>query len=244
MGAVPVPLATQNFPQFGSQHLVILVVTLVGCVVAFRLGRRWRGRREEQWAARVLGTLVLGVAVPQQVAELVGSGRLFYTSLPFQLSDLVWMVAVWTLFTGGRRSRSLLYYWGLTLTPQAVITPSLGHLWPEPLFITFWAVHVLTLWAAVFVCLGVGPGPDWRDYRWALLCTALWAVLVMGFNALAGTNYGFLNAKPPSASALDLLGPWPVYVFAEVAILVAVWALMTWPWTAGRRRRRAAQLPT
>jgi uncharacterized membrane protein YwaF len=43
---------------------------------------------------------------------------------------------------------------------------------------------------------------------------------------------------------LDLLGPWPVYVLAEVGILVAVWALMTWPWTVVRRRRRAAQLPT
>ena len=36
------------------------------------------------------------------------------------------------------------------------------------------------------VCL-VG-GPDWRGYRFALGCTALWAALVMGFNGLTGTN--------------------------------------------------------
>jgi uncharacterized membrane protein YwaF len=36
---------------------------------------------------------------------------------------------------------------------------------------------------------------------------------------------------------LDFLGPWPFYVLAEVAIVGAVWALMTWPWELKRRRQ-------
>jgi hypothetical integral membrane protein (TIGR02206 family) len=60
--------------------------------------------------------------------------------------------------------------------------------------------------------------------------TAAWAVAVFGLNLKLGSNYGYLNEKPGAASVLDLLGPWPWYVVAEVAIIASVWALMTWPW--------------
>jgi len=34
---------------------------------------------------------------------------------------------------------------------------------------------------------------------------------------------------------LDVLGPWPVYLLAEITIVLIVWALMTWPWVRTRR---------
>ena len=63
----------------------------------------------------------------------------------------------------------------------------------------------------------------------------MWAVTIYAFNVVVGTNYGYLNAKPNAASILDVLGPWPGYVLAEIAIIIAVWALATWPWTSPRR---------
>ena len=40
--------------------------------------------------------------------------------------------------------------------------------------------------------------------------------------------------KPGSESLLSLFGPWPAYVFVSLGILVAGWALLTWPWTHRR----------
>lgn len=142
------------------------------------------------------------------------------------------MAAVYALWTHRRWAVSLTYYWGLTLTTQAVLTPDLAAEFPDPVFQLFWAMHLLVVWAAVYLTWGVGLTPDWRSYRTALLVTAGWAAAMLGFNALAGTNYGYLNAKPPSASVLDLLGPWPWYVVAEIVVVVAAWALVTWPWVA------------
>src|SRR5262249_55731601 len=124
----------------------------------------------------------------------------------------------------------LLYYWGLTLTIQGIITPSLGQQFPDLRFLGFWAMHCMVVWAALYLTFGVGVRPTWATYRLAMTVTAVWALAIYTFNVLAGTNYGYLNHKPSSASALDLLGPWPGYVAAEVAIVAVAWALLTWPW--------------
>ncbi len=72
--------------------------------------------------------------------------------------------------------------------------------------------------------------PDWRGYRFAVAVTAGWATCTVVFNKVADTNYGFTHHKPATASLLDLLGPWPVYIVVTAALVFAVWALMTWPW--------------
>ena len=53
----------------------------------------------------------------------------------------------------------------------------------------------------------------------------------MTFNAVTGTNYGYLNRKPAVGTLLDWFGPWPGYVVVEIALVAGIWALMTWPWT-------------
>ena len=121
------------------------------------------------------------------------------------------------------------------LTRQALISPALVHDVPDPKFLGFWAMHLLIVWTAVYLTWGLRIRPSWRGYASTFAVTLLWLVLVFAFNVAAGTNYGFVNRKPGTGSALDLLGPWPWYVLVEVAVVAAVWALMTWPWTRSKR---------
>ena len=79
--------------------------------------------------------------------------------------------------------------------------------------------------------------PDWRSYRIAVVVTAVWAAVTFTFNTVAGTNYGFLNGKPSTESLLDVLGPWPWYIFVAATLILVVWALMTWPWERIRSLR-------
>ena len=64
-----------------------------------------------------------------------------------------------------------------------------------------------------------------------MAATAAWAVAVYAFNVVVGTNYGYLNHKPGTPTLLDILGPWPWYVVAEICLIAAAWAMRTWPWT-------------
>ena len=90
------------------------------------------------------------------------------------------------------------------------------------------------MWAAIYLTWGRGMRPDWRSYRLAVVVTVVWAAVTFTFNRIAGTDYGFLNRKPSTASLLDVLGPWPWYVFVAATLVAIVWALMTWPWQRNR----------
>lgn len=224
-------LVQQRFEAYDASHLSVLAAFAVGAVAIVWLGRRIRGERSEVVVRRVLAVAVLSVTVPLQVLQLLPDEWDPNTSLPFQLCDLAWMFAVHALWTGHRLSATVTWLWGITLTTQGMLTPDLASAFPEPRFLMFWAMHVLIVWAALLLVPGLRILPTWGTYRQTVAITLVWAVAVFGYNVVAGSNYGYLNRLPQNASLLDLLGPWPVYVAAEIAIIVAVWALLTWPWT-------------
>lgn len=231
-------LAADEFTTFGSTHLAMLAVFVVVAGVLIAVSRARRDEPGVPAFSRAFAVVVPLVTVPLQILEFLPAEWDFDTSLPLQLCDLAWVAATIALWTHRPWATALTYYWGITLTTQGMITPDLASTFPEPRFLMFWVMHMLIVWAALYLTFGRGIGPRWRDYRISCLVTLVWAVGVFAFNVLTGANYGYLNRKPERASALDLLGPWPVYVVFEVLIILAAWALMTWPWVV--RARRAA----
>lgn len=238
----PLPLATERFETFGPDHLALLGLAVVGCVVVAAVGnrrrRRLRARGVEpsspsdglQRAHRVAAITLLAVAVPLQVWQWLPADYDRQTSWPVHLCDLAWMLAVVALWTGSRRAAQVLYYWGLTLVPQAMLTPDLAQVFPHPRYVGFWLLHLLVVWIAVHLTWGAGHRPTWSGYRFTVAATVVWMAAVMAFNTVFDTNYGYLNGKP-ARSVLDLLPEWPTYVVVQVVVVAAVWALMTWPWT-------------
>ena len=165
--------------------------------------------------------------------------------MPLQLCDVAELTAAHALWSQRHWAFVLGYSWGLVLSSQALITPDVGTPeqgapdFPNHLFITFFTLHVLVVWAAIYLTWGRGMRPRWRDYRFAVMVTLAWTAFTFTFNAVTGTNYGYLKEQePPTASLLDVLGPWPVYLLTEITIVLIVWALMTWPGERAPATRR------
>ena len=223
--------ADERFEAYGTSHVTVLVVFAVGVVVAIVAGRRLSGDDREQPVRRTFAVVLLCVTIPLQILQLTPDEWNLRTSLPFQLCDLAWMFAAHALWTRNRLTSTVTYLWGITLTTQGMLTPDLASDFPEPRFLMFWGMHVLIVWASFFLVVGLRILPTWQTYRRTVAVTLTWAVSAYVFNVVAGTNYGYLNRLPQNASLLDHLGPWPLYVVLEIAIVAAVWALLTWPWT-------------
>ena len=232
-----VPLATDGFRAFTPQHYLLIGIFIAGVVGLVVFGRSHRSAADCRFD-RAFAMAIMVVTVPSQLYQLAPWDFSLGSSLPLALCDFAWIVAAWALWTHDPVPSALTYYWGLTLTTQAIITPSLGEAFPDPRYFMFWSMHFLIVWSAVYLAFGLGLGPGWAEYRTALGVTLAWAVLAYTFDVIVDVNYGYLVRKPDSASLLDLLGPWPVYVLASLGILLAGWALITWPWTTVRRRAR------
>jgi hypothetical integral membrane protein (TIGR02206 family) len=228
--------AAERFETYGPSHLTVLVVFAVGVVLVVLAGRRIAGGAQEQVVRRVFAVVLLCITVPLQILQLTPGEWNLQTSLPLQLCDLAWVIAAHALWTRNRLSATITYLWGITLTTQGMVTPDLASEFPEARFLMFWGMHVLIVWASFFLVLGLRILPTWHTYRQTVALTLLWAAVAYVFNVVAGTNYGYLNRLPRNASLLDHLGPWPLYVVLEIAIIAAVWALLTWPWTRLSRR--------
>lgn len=214
---------------YGPSHLVPLVVFVVGVVLVIVVGRRERladPAAGPSRFSRVGAVLIPVVTVPFQVIDIVTDYDID-TTLPLHLCDIAWIAATWALWTHRPFPVALTFYWGLVLTIQGVFTPSLNQDVPHPRYFAFWGLHLLIVWAAIYLVAGRRLAPRWRDYGASLLATAVWAVSTYVFNVVAETNYGYLRHKPQTGSILDLLGPWPWYVLAEIALIAAVWALLT-----------------
>lgn len=239
--------AQREFTAYGPSHLVVLAIFAIGAVLLVRIGRR-QSEARARTLSRVLAVAIAAAFIVALVYKLIRFD--LETSVPLQLCDVAELTAAFALWTQRRWALVLTFYWCLVLSSQALLTPDIGTPqegapdFPHHLFLTFFLLHGLAVWAAIYLTLGRGLRPGWRDYRFAVAVTLAWMAFTFAFNAIAGTNYGYLNRKPPTASVLDLLGPWPVYLLVEILVVAAVWAAMTWLSQRSRRRSAGHMAPT
>ncbi len=186
-------LAGEEFKNYGPSHLAALVVFGAGAVAVVAIGRRHRDSGAARRFSRSWALAIPVFAVPLQMLQFLPSDWDFDTSLPLQLCDLAWMAAVWALWTHRPWAIGLTYFWGLTLTTQAIVTPALAQDFPTPRYFMYWGMHFVIVWAAIYLVWGLRLTPTWRVYRTAVAVTAGWAVCIFTFNSIVGSNYGFLN---------------------------------------------------
>src|SRR5918997_1335901 len=154
--------------SWSGEHVGALgAATVVGVFLV--AGARRRG---DPWAVpigRGLAALILGAYVCEQLTYVRRGDWAADVNLPLHLTDAVTLASVAALW----RPQSawlveLLYFWALSASLQAVLTPDLGHGFPDPLFFTYFATHSGAVAAAFLLVFGarrqLRPGAVRRAY--------------------------------------------------------------------------------
>jgi hypothetical integral membrane protein (TIGR02206 family) len=158
-------------------------------------------------------------------------------NLPLHLTDLVTIVSVLALWTLRPRLVELTYFWALTASVQAVLTPNLTEATAVIFAVTFFVTHSGAVVAAILLVAGLGLIPPAGAVRRAFGATLVVAAAAAAGDLVTGGNYMFLREKPSTASLLDVMGPWPAYIVSAAVLALALFALLDLP----LRRPRAAR---
>ena len=208
---------TFTLRQLSHEHIAALTVT-AGAAALSVWAARGRGPCSAIPVARGLALVILAAYLAEHVANALRGNWTTRVSLPLHLTDAVTLAAVGALWSPRPLLVEVVYFWALTASLQAVLTPDLGQAFPDVFYFTYFATHsgaVVGACLLVFGCrLLPRRGAVWRVYG----LTAAFAALAAIANLLTGGNYMFLREKPEQASLLDLMGPWPWYIGAGAAL--------------------------
>ena len=207
---------------FSPEHVAAIAATALAALLLVVVARRMDDRSAAR-LARGLAILILAGFVVEHAAYVARGAWTVRFNLPLQLSDAVTLVAVVALWTPrAGLLTELVYFWALSASLQAVLTPDLGDTFPDVLYLTFFVVHGGAIGAACLLVFGLGRLPRrwavWRVYALTIVFAALAGIGCL----VTGGNYMFLRRKPAGGSILDPLGPWPWYILGAAVLALAL----------------------
>ncbi len=162
------------------------------------------------------------------------------TTYPLQMCHWCAAAAAVVLVTAHPVLRAFVYFCGLALCTQAVITPSLGEGPAQFPFWFFWTAHGMIIGVAIYDVAARGYRPGWRDFAIACTAAVFYVLVVLPVDVVTGWNYGFVGrSKPEVPTIVDLLGPWPLRLVFIVMIAFTAMLVVFVPWLIGQSRRAA-----
>ncbi|MDQ3647039.1 MAG: TIGR02206 family membrane protein [Actinomycetota bacterium] len=195
----------------------MLALTAASGTLAVLVSRRHETARLVV-VSRALAIGILGSYVVEHLAFAARGTWTLDRNLPLHLTDAVTLVCVAALWIPHPLLIELLYFWALSASLQAVLTPDPGAGFPSIFFVTYFVTHCGAIVAACFLVFGrrllPRRGAVWRVFG----ITAGFAALAALGNVVTGGNYMFLREKPDQASVLDVMGPWPAYIVSGAVL--------------------------
>lgn len=233
-----------SFQSFTICHLAASTASALAILGLILLGRRWRGSLGERririaWSASIVLFQVYVVAWFLLPANF-DPGE----SFPLHLCDLAAWVAPFALIGRWRAARAILFFWGLGLSSQAFITPTLTAGLDSPRFWIFWIQHIQIVGSAIYDMVVGGFIPRWRDFWIATAANVAYAVVILPLDVLYGLNYGYVGPSlADRPTIVDRLGSWPLRIIWIAALAEGVMALLVLILTPLRRREEQAGAP-
>jgi len=207
------------FTSYSSEHFFTLLVGVILGYLIIAKTKNWPYLRQRK--------LLLSLSIFIFVFQLLKMPINYFqgtfdktTDLPFHLCHFLPAFLIYIFYYLNRNLWAILFFWVVLGCSQANITPTLD----VSLFnwdaIRYWALHFLIVIVTLY------PIFNWKwdlrrgDVLKTIIGLNLVALVIYLINISIGTNYMYLNAKPPGQNLYALFPEWPYYILVIEGILV------------------------
>jgi len=217
---------------FGAIH-IFCVVLVVGSAALLA----WLCRRGAL-PSRGLRCGLAGALAANEIVRYLHDGISFPDNLPIHLCTVSTWAAIVACLTLTPLAVEWVYFEGIAGAGMALLTPDL----PHKVQVQFWSYDAIRYFlehggiviaAAILVFGRIAPLRPGALLRGNLMFI-IGGLCLLLFNRIYGTNYLYLTHKPASHTLLDLMGPWPIYVFVGELVAMTIFGLL---WLAARPAR-------
>lgn len=219
----------EPFQLFGTKHLIVIGFFVLVILWLF-LG--WKNPTEQgkKRFRYLLAAILLIWESAWHIWNIAYGTWSIQEHLPLHMCSVMVWLSIYMLLTDNYRIYEFAYFIGIAGAMQAFLTPEAGQygLWHFRAMQTL-IVHGTLIVSPIFLTLKEGFRPTGKSFLRVAIGVNIYMVIVFFINKVVGSNYLFIMQKPPSASLLDVLPEWPIYIIFMELIGFALFFLLYLP---------------
>lgn len=226
------------FNAFNREHQLVWIIAIASCVLLVWIANRFLSERQQTLLGTIIALTTTFFVLFRMSVQVYAGIFDIQTDLPLFLCRLLPFFTPLMMWKRHQPSFGILYFWVLAGTSNALITPDLAYGLPNYDAMTYWVMHfglVITIFYGVFV---YKIRPYARDFKRAIIAGVLYIVVTHLINMGLNANYAFTMRKPPQGSIMDVMGPWPIYLFTVFLLGLVLFCVAYFPFYIKDRKAR------
>ena len=223
------------FSAYTSQHYLPLVVVFLSGMVLIYLGIRAKDQDSKKQMLFYISLIPFFGAFLLYPMSMIEGDLNIIEDLPFHLCRFLALTAPFVILKNKRFWIGIFYFWIMVGTLNANITPDIEYGYPNWRFFAYWMMHGFLLIIPVYYIMVLNIRINWRDFFNAYWMMNVFLLFTLIINLILGSNYMYTRAKPPVASLLDILGPWPIYLISGQVLVLVLFFIVFLPFLILRK---------
>lgn len=213
------------YRNFTWEHWIALFVFVLSTYLLVKFGKSLPENKKVK-VLKGLSFVPLFMLGTKMILDWQLNGITLQDDLPLHLCRILSFIAPLIIWFGNKRAKKILYYLALAGVTNAMITADIVYSFPHYGYFVYWIYHGTLIIIALYGILVMNCKLSLKDGLITFLTINLYFLILHFINIALDSNYMYSRGKPATASLMDFLGPWPVYIiWLEVIALALIFII-------------------